>query len=255
MNTLFSEEEEKKIDRPRRKALRWGEYLFLALGFLCLAFVGLWMAQSSVYQSYQSYELEQRLHGQPASLTGYMRRLITGHGENAQVAQQPAPPPATGEAVKEETPEPPPPPAIPEGGLIGRIEIPRVKVSAIVREGVDSKTLSRAVGHVPETSMPGRPGNVGIAAHRDTFFRGLRNIRKGDLITLETPNGTYEYSVDSLKIVMPENVEVLDPTPAPVLTLVTCFPFDYVGSAPKRFIVRATQTGTQVSTAKARHGS
>jgi sortase A len=250
MKTLFTEDEEKEIEPPRRKALRWGEYLFLALGFLCLACVGLWLAQSSVYQSYQSYELEQRLHGQPATFTGYVRRLITGKADGAQVVQQPAPPPATGEAVIE-----PPPPVIPEGGLIGRIEIPRIKVSAIVREGVNGKTLSHAVGHVPETAMPGRPGNVGIAAHRDTFFRGLRNIRKGDVITMETPNGTYEYAVDSLKIVMPENIEVLDPTPTQVLTLVTCFPFDYVGSAPKRFIVRATQTGTQASAVKAKPGT
>ncbi|HUS07477.1 MAG TPA: class D sortase [Bryobacteraceae bacterium] len=242
MNTLFTE---KPTESASKKALRWGEYVLLALGLLCMTGVGLWIAQSSMYQSYQSYELEQRLHGQPATATGYIHRLITGRAET-QVVQQPVPP-ATGEAIQEETAPPPPP--IREGEMIGRIEIPRVKVSAIVREGVDTKTLGRAVGHVPETPLPGRPGNVGIAAHRDTFFRGLRNIKKGDLIRMVTPGGTYEYSVDSLKIVMPENVEVLDPTPNPAITLVTCFPFDYIGSAPKRFIVRATQTGTQPANA------
>ena len=89
--------------------------------------------------------------------------------------------------------------------------------------------------------MPGQVGNVGIAAHRDTFFRNLRDVRKGDELRFVTPEGTFSYEVESLKIVKPKNVEVLDPTPEPVITLVTCYPFNYVGSAPNRFIVRARQ--------------
>jgi sortase A len=117
----------------------------------------------------------------------------------------------------------------------------------VVRSGVDSKTLKRAIGHVPYTALPGEPGNVGIAAHRDTFFRNLKGVKVGDVIRMVTPGGTYDYEVDSLKIVWPKNVEVLDSTPQPALTLVTCYPFNYVGSAPKRFIVRAKQIAPETT--------
>jgi sortase A len=115
-----------------------------------------------------------------------------------------------------------------------------------VREGSDDKTLKRAAGHVPYTALPGEHGNVGIAAHRDSFFKNLKKIREGDVIKMKTSWGMYEYEVESLSIVMPKNVEVLDPTPAPTMTLVTCYPFNYVGSAPKRFIVRARQVNPPV---------
>lgn len=126
-----------------------------------------------------------------------------------------------------------------EEALIGRIVIPRLKVRAVIREGTDSKTLRRAVGHVEGTAFPGEDGNVGLAAHRDTFFSGLRDAKKGDVITLETMDREFEYKIDSLKIVSPNDVEVLAPTQEPALTLVTCYPFTYVGNAPRRFIVRA----------------
>jgi sortase A len=125
------------------------------------------------------------------------------------------------------------------GGLIGRIEIARVGVSAIFMEGDDMHTLRRAVGHIPGTALPGRPGNVGIAGHRDTFFRPLRNVKRDDVITLTTILGEYRYRVVSTKIVGPNDVDVLDPGPNEILTLVTCYPFYYLGSAPDRFIVRA----------------
>ncbi len=130
-------------------------------------------------------------------------------------------------------------PPAPEGSLVGRIAIPRLDVSTIVLEGVDATTLRRGAGHIPETSLPGDRGNVGIAAHRDSFFRALKDIRKDDVIRLETLEGTFQYRVDWTRIVTPEDTEVLDDTGAPALTLVTCYPFYYVGSAPKRFIVRA----------------
>lgn len=125
------------------------------------------------------------------------------------------------------------------GGLLGRIEIPRLGVSAIVIEGTSAKTLRRAVGHIPGTGLPGRPGNVGISGHRDTFFRPLRNIRQNDIITLRTLFGEYRYCVVSIKIVDPYDVAILDPAGNQVLTLVTCYPFYLVGAAPDRFIVRA----------------
>jgi len=124
-------------------------------------------------------------------------------------------------------------------GLIGRIEIPRLGLSVIVIEGTTGTTLRRAVGHIPGTALPGQPGNVAISGHRDTFFRPLRNIRQNDVITLVTPLGEYRYRVVSTKIVSPNDTAVLDPTANEILTLVTCYPFYFLGSAPERFIVRA----------------
>ena len=126
-----------------------------------------------------------------------------------------------------------------EGTMLGRVEVPRLGLSAIVREGVEAGTLRRAVGHVPETALPGEHGNMALAAHRDTHFKPLQHIRKGDRIKVVTPDGEHEYRVAGTRIVTPEDVSVLDPTPRPTLTLITCYPFNYVGSAPKRFIVRA----------------
>jgi len=125
------------------------------------------------------------------------------------------------------------------GELLGRIFIPRLALSAIVVEGTSNATLRRAVGHIPGTALPGGPGNVGISGHRDTFFRPLRNIRPDDIITLITPLGEYRYRVVSTKVVTPSDVTVLDPGHLEILTLVTCYPFYFVGPAPDRFIVRA----------------
>jgi len=125
------------------------------------------------------------------------------------------------------------------GGLIGRIDIPRLGLSAIIMEGTSSRTLRRAVGHIAGTALPGQPGNVGLSGHRDTFFRPLRNIRQDDLITLRTLAGDYRYRVLSTRIVAPVEVEVLEPDGNELLTLVTCYPFYFVGSAPDRFVVRA----------------
>jgi sortase A len=112
-------------------------------------------------------------------------------------------------------------------------------VNAIVRAGSDARTLRLAVGHIPGTAMPGEPGNTGLAAHRDTFFRRLGDIRAGDEVRVVTPDGTFRYEVADTQVVQPSDVWVLDPTEHPVLTLVTCYPFRFVGSAPQRFIVRA----------------
>ncbi len=134
----------------------------------------------------------------------------------------------------------PDPKPLQEGELLGRIEIPRLDVSAVILEGVGKQTLRRAAGHVPDTALPSEPsGNVGLAAHRDSFFRGLRDVREGDTIELTMLDGTYNYKVEWTKIVDPSEVSVLAPTDEPALTLVTCYPFHYVGSAPQRFIVRA----------------
>jgi len=129
--------------------------------------------------------------------------------------------------------------AEPQQALIGRIEIPRLKLSAIVMEGTAEATLKHAVGHILQTGVPGQPGNIGLAAHRDTFFRPLKNIKPGDIITLRTTQADYRYQVVSTRIVKPTEVSVLDPNEKQILTLVTCHPFHYIGNAPNRFIVRA----------------
>ena len=114
-----------------------------------------------------------------------------------------------------------------------------IGLEAPVLEGTDDETLNRGVGHIDGTAIPGAAGNLGIAGHRDGFFRGLKDIAPGDTLELETLWGQVTYVVQTIWIVSPEDVSVLDPTPAPSLTLVTCFPFYFVGSAPQRYIVRA----------------
>lgn len=132
--------------------------------------------------------------------------------------------------------------------VIGKINIPRLGISAILKEGVGRRTLNLAVGHIPSTALPGQPGNVGVAAHRDNLFRGLKDIRQDDSITLTTLDNTYVYRVISTRVVNPADVSVLDASPDEnTLTLVTCYPFYFVGNAPKRFIVRALQVDPQLS--------
>jgi sortase A len=127
----------------------------------------------------------------------------------------------------------------PADGLIGRMEIPRVGLSVMVVEGTDKTTLRRAAGHIEGTAVPGQPGNIGIAAHRDTFFRPLRNVRRNDIVTIATVKTEYRYRVVSTRVVRPEEVSVLNPSKQEILTLVSCYPFYFVGPAPNRFIVRA----------------
>ena len=124
-------------------------------------------------------------------------------------------------------------------GLIGRLEIPRLGLSVMLMEGDDTKTLRRAVGHIPGTPLPGQLGNIALSGHRDTYFRPLRNIRDDDVIVITTLHGVYRYRVMSTQIVAPDDIAVLNASQGEILTLVTCYPFYFVGAAPDRFIVRA----------------
>ena len=126
-----------------------------------------------------------------------------------------------------------------QGGVIGRIEIPRLEISAMVLEGTTAKVLLVAVGHISGTALPGVRGNTALAAHRDTIFRRLKEVKAGDDIVVTTSFGKFRYVVDSTEIVSPTDVRVLRPTPDAELTLVTCYPFSYIGAAPQRFIVHA----------------
>jgi sortase A len=125
------------------------------------------------------------------------------------------------------------------GSAIGTIEIPRISLSSIVVEGDGVRQLELAAGHVPGTAFPGEPGNSAISGHRDTVFRALRLIRKNDEIAVTIHRGKFTYRVTSTQIVQPGAIQVLFPTKSEVLTLVTCYPFYFVGPAPQRFIVRA----------------
>lgn len=192
---------------PPRRGLARLERLLLLIGVVCL---GAWMyvsLEAALYQRLEDRELDAVLRSRtPAAAT---------------------------------TSSPGAPTRLPAGTVIGRVEIPRLGVSTIVRAGTDARTLRLAVGHIDGTALPGDAGNVGLAGHRDTFFRRLRDIRHGDQIRVVTPGGTFTYRVARTDIVWPADVWVLDDTGDPVLTLVTCYPFTFVGSAPQRFVVRA----------------
>ena len=138
-----------------------------------------------------------------------------------------------------------PPTALKRGALVGSLQIPRLKLSAMVVEGDNDKTLKRGVGHLPDTPLPWEKGNSALAGHRDTFLRAMRDISAGDEIRLTTPHGAFTYRVREIAIVMPDNLTGLSLTDDSSLTLITCYPFSYVGNAPKRFVVRAVRTRTQ----------
>ena len=124
------------------------------------------------------------------------------------------------------------------------LRIPRIDLEVPVLEGIDAWTLNRAVGHIAGTAVPGETGNSGIAGHRDGFFRGLKDVQPGDELQLETWAGRVDYRIDRVWVVDPHDVSVLEPTPVAAVTLVTCYPFYFVGPAPRRYIVRAVQEST-----------
>jgi len=204
--------------------LRWSRRLFFLIGILALGYVGFVLVDAKLYQAYQTWRFQQDLEGlKPVSSGEYL--------------PLPSLPPTLAEANRANAESPRM--AGREGSPLGRIEISAIGLEVMILEGIEDETLRRAVGHIPGTALPGQLGNVAIAGHRDTFFRPLRSIRQDDEITLTTLNGTYRYRVDSTRIVEPEDVGVLDDSDDAVLTLVTCYPFNFVGSAPQRFIVRA----------------
>jgi sortase A len=131
------------------------------------------------------------------------------------------------------------PASLTAGEPIGTLEIARVGLSGVVVEGDDDAVLGRAIGHLPDTPLPWHTGNSALAAHRDALFRPLKEVRFGDVLRLRTPYGDYEYRVREILIVKPEDLWVLDATRGSTLTLISCYPFTYVGHAPERFIVRA----------------
>lgn len=186
------------------------ERILIGIGLVSLGYFGYVSVESHLYQAFENRELD------------------------AILASVPGPARATSSSLRPRSR-----PA--EGSAIGRIEIPRLGVSVVIRAGSDARTLRLAVGHVPGTALPGEIGNIGLAGHRDTFFRRLRNIQPDDEIRIVTGDGTFLFRVENTRVVTPQDTWVLDATKAATLTLVTCYPFTYLGSAPQRFIVRATE--------------
>src|SRR5580692_599345 len=200
------------MSRRRRtsKTRRWIEGLLLLVGLIAVGIWGWSYIRMAGFQSWGNRVLDHRANNQSATVSR---------------------PPSTPLAQ--------PTPSIENGALIGRLAIARLNMRAVVREGAGQDTLDVALGHIPGTALPGQPGNAGIAGHRDTLFRGLRKIEKDDVIEFQTPSGSYNYQVESTDIVKPDNVAVLHAGLHSEMTLVTCYPFYYVGSAPDRFIVKA----------------
>jgi sortase A len=127
---------------------------------------------------------------------------------------------------------------------IAVLRIPKIDLDAPVLEGTDELSLNRGVGRIAGTAHPGEDGNIGIAGHRDGFFRGLKDVGSGDTIEIVTLSRTETYVVDRVLIVNPDDTSILEPRRDPSLTLVTCYPFYFVGSAPQRYIVQASISGS-----------
>jgi len=197
--------------RFSKSLLRRSEMLCFALGFLCLGWCVTIAAHVWLFQAYESWAFEQELGGEPISVREFL--------VHAASFSEPAAPA--------------------EHSIVGQIEIPRIGLKAMILEGATKRTLAAAVGHIPGTALPGGKGNAALAGHRDTFFRALKDIRTGDTILVTTLEGSFEYRVNDCQVVGPRDTRVLADTAEPALTLVTCYPFHYVGPAPERFIVRA----------------
>jgi sortase A len=186
-----------------RWLLRGSRYIFFITGILALGYVGFTLLDARLYQVSAKRSLESQIQ------------------------------------VEKEHKPIQPKPAVKVGDVLGRIEIPRLGVSVVVLQGTNSRMLRLGVGHIEGTPLPGEPGNSGIAGHRDTFFRELKDVRRNDEIKFQTTTELFRYQVEWMKVVAPDDISVLTPSTETSLTLVTCYPFYFVGPAPSRFVVRA----------------
>lgn len=194
-----------------RPSLRWVDSGLMLLG---LVLVGMWLKSYGEAHAFQSEQA--RAFDTAVQEADDSENATAGVSENRII-----------------------PPAAFSG--MGRIVIPRLGISAMIDQGLDRAVLERAVGHIPSTAEPGQSGNVALAGHRETFFRRLGAVRNNDLIRIETVSGTYSYRVAWNAVVDPRRTDLLAPTDVQSLTLVTCYPFHWVGPAPRRFVVRATR--------------
>jgi sortase A len=223
----------------RMMIFRWFERGLIVVGLGCLTWYSLAGVRTWQYQREQNGALELAIGARQPPPRAQKPSRLPGEAPDLSSAARP---PLVLPARRDWKPAPPATDS--DSALIGRLDIARVDVSGIVRTGDDDATLRSAIAHLPGTPRPGEPGNVAMAAHRDTFFRGLRNIEAGDIVRIVTAAGEYAYSVTDTLVVDPDAVWVLDATRTNTLTLITCYPFNYLGSAPRRFIVRARQVTT-----------
>lgn len=186
-----------------RRFVRWMRRFFFLTGTLAVAYVLLTLLHAKLYQEAADDTLDNQIHAE--------------------------------EQYKKDVPRTAPK----EGAVLGRIEIPRLEVKVAILEGTTPQTLRLGVGHIQGTALPGEPGNIGIAGHRDTYFRVLKDIRTGDEIQIQTAAGLSQYRVDLVQIVAPSETGVLAASAGPAVTLVTCYPFRFIGPAPERFVVHA----------------
>jgi sortase A len=183
--------------------IAWSRYLLLVIGTVALGYVGTTLLESRLYQTSAKQSLETQI--QTIKKSDSLQTRV---------------------------------PVIP-GDVLGRLDIPRLGISVAILQGTSLRALRLGAGHIEATPLPGESGNSGIAGHRDTFFRELRNVRKTDEIQLQTATGVLHYEVDWVKVVRPNDMTVLAASSDSALTLVTCYPFYFVGPASGRFVVHA----------------
>jgi sortase A len=188
----------------RERVVRWAIDLMFFVGVVALTYVGFTLANAKIYQNSAIHSLKAQIQTAAKTDTGR------------------------------------PKPILRIGDVLGRIDIPKLGFSVAILQGTSARVLRLGAGHIEGTSLPGEPGNSGIAGHRDTFFRGIKDIHPDDELELQTATGLSRYQVDWVKVVVPEDTAVLESaTGESTLTLVTCYPFYLVGPAPKRFVVHA----------------
>jgi sortase A len=195
--------EQEVFTKCSQRFMRWTRGILLLTGFLALSYVALTLLDARKFQKDATLTLEKQIQ------------------------------------AEEQHRGPTPRVAINEGDVLGRLEIPRIGLSVAVLQGTTSKTLRHGVGHIEKTALPGESGNVGIAGHRDTYFRKLKDARPSDEIRIQTSTGLSRYEVDWIQIVAPGDTDVLTSPSGPGVTLITCYPFYFIGAAPERFIVHA----------------
>lgn len=184
--------------------LRWLQWTLVAGGVACVSWLYVSWKEAAFYQLYARTELQQIVREVPAAARPHLPASLRQYES-----------------------------------VVGVLEVPRLAVSVVVAEGDDDAMLRVAAGHLPDTPLPWEAGNASMAGHRDTFFRALRSLRVGDDVRMVTTRGTFDYRVSRMVIVGPHDVSVLHPDDGTALTLITCYPFTYVGDAPLRFIVQA----------------
>jgi len=195
--------EQELLTNSGQRFMRWTRGILVFTGFLALSYVVLTLLNARIIQKAATLTLEQQIQAEEQHKGSILKEVIN------------------------------------DGDVLGKLEIPRIGLSVAVFQGTTSKTLRHGAGHIINTALPGEPGNIGIAGHRDTYFRKLKDARPSDEIRIQTASGLFVYEVDWVRVVAPSDTEILAPSSESAITLVTCYPFYYVGAAPERFVVHA----------------